>query len=79
MLFNAQAHQYTSRLHNPHRFMAHRVQHNNSRGPYKGGIKMHPDATLEDVERQAATWQHQTACCACSFLRAWCCRASMCD
>lgn len=40
-------------------FMAHRVQHNNSRGPYKGGIKMHPDATLEDVESLASlnTWK----------------------
>jgi hypothetical protein len=29
---------------------AHRVQHNNARGPYKGGIKYHPDADLADVE-----------------------------
>jgi hypothetical protein len=32
-------------------FMAHRVQHNNSRGPFKGGFKYHPEASLDDVER----------------------------
>jgi hypothetical protein len=31
--------------------MAHRVQHNNSRGPFKGGFKFHPEASLDDVER----------------------------
>ncbi|KIY95463.1 Glutamate dehydrogenase A [Monoraphidium neglectum] len=30
--------------------MAHRVQHNNSRGPYKGGFKYHPEADLADTE-----------------------------
>lgn len=40
-------------------FMAHRVQHNNSRGPFKGGFKYHPDATLEDIESLASlnTWK----------------------
>jgi hypothetical protein len=33
--------------------MAHRVQHNNSRGPFKGGFKYHPEATLDDTERCA--------------------------
>lgn len=32
-------------------FSAHRVQHNNSRGPFKGGFKYHPEADLADVER----------------------------
>jgi hypothetical protein len=34
--------------------MAHRVQHNNSRGPFKGGFKYHPEASLADVERSVA-------------------------
>uniref|UniRef100_A0A383WAP6 Glutamate dehydrogenase n=1 Tax=Tetradesmus obliquus TaxID=3088 RepID=A0A383WAP6_TETOB len=40
-------------------FMAHRVQHNNSRGPFKGGFKYHPEASLDDVESLANlnTWK----------------------
>eukprot|EP00879_Flechtneria_rotunda_P003623 GHRR01003860.1.p1 GENE.GHRR01003860.1~~GHRR01003860.1.p1 ORF type:complete len:417 (+),score=105.87 GHRR01003860.1:112-1362(+) len=40
-------------------FMAHRVQHNNSRGPFKGGFKYHLEASLEDVEGLASlnTWK----------------------
>ncbi|GBF99966.1 glutamate dehydrogenase [Raphidocelis subcapitata] len=40
-------------------FMAHRVQHNNSRGPFKGGFKFHPSADLEDTEGLASinTWK----------------------
>ncbi len=34
---------------------AYRVQFNNSRGPYKGGIRFHPDADLEEVKALAAT------------------------
>jgi len=28
-------------------FEGYRVQHNNALGPYKGGIKYHPEVTLE--------------------------------
>lgn len=40
-------------------FSAHRVQHNNSRGPFKGGIKYHPDATIDDIRSLASinTWK----------------------
>lgn len=38
-------------------FLAHRVQHNNSRGPFKGGFKYHPEATLDDIERYGRTAQ----------------------
>jgi len=30
-------------------FTGYRAQHNNFRGPYKGGIRYHPDATLDEV------------------------------
>lgn len=30
-------------------FTGYRVQHNNFRGPYKGGIRYHPDVNLEEV------------------------------
>lgn len=30
-------------------FMGCRVQHNDARGPYKGGIRYHPNVTLDEV------------------------------
>ncbi len=36
-------------------FQAYRVQHNNARGPYKGGIRFHPQVTLDEV-KALATW-----------------------
>lgn len=33
---------------------AYRVQFNNARGPYKGGIRFHPDANIEEVRALAA-------------------------
>jgi len=35
-------------------FRGYRVQYNNSRGPYKGGIRFHEDADLEEVKALAA-------------------------
>jgi len=32
------------------KFKAFRVQHNNKRGPYKGGIRFHPGVTLDEVK-----------------------------
>ncbi len=36
-------------------FKGYRVQHNNTRGPYKGGLRYHPDVSLDDV-RGLASW-----------------------
>src|SRR6185369_5635382 len=36
-------------------FVAYRSQHNNSRGPYKGGIRFHPGVTKEEV-MALSTW-----------------------
>lgn len=36
-------------------FPAYRVQFNNARGPYKGGIRFHPNADIEEVKALAAT------------------------
>ncbi|MDP6612506.1 MAG: Glu/Leu/Phe/Val dehydrogenase [Candidatus Hydrothermarchaeota archaeon] len=36
-----------------HMFTGYRVQYNNARGPTKGGIKFHPDLTLDDVQNLA--------------------------
>jgi glutamate dehydrogenase (NAD(P)+) len=40
-------------------FTGYRVQHSISRGPGKGGIRFHPDVTLDEVEALAAwmTWK----------------------
>ena len=36
-------------------FQGYRVQHNDARGPNKGGIRFHPSETLDTV-RALATW-----------------------
>jgi glutamate dehydrogenase/leucine dehydrogenase len=36
-------------------FTAFRSQHNNARGPYKGGIRFHPNVSLEEV-KALSTW-----------------------
>src|SRR3972149_1997980 len=40
-------------------FVGHRVQHNVTRGPAKGGIRYHPEVTLEEVRALGAllTWK----------------------
>jgi glutamate dehydrogenase/leucine dehydrogenase len=40
-------------------FTGYRVQHNNARGPYKGGIRYHPNVTLDEVKALAMwmTWK----------------------
>jgi len=42
-------------------YPAFRVQFNNARGPYKGGIRFHPDADLEEVKALAALMAIKTA------------------
>ena len=39
----------------------YRVQHNGARGPYKGGIRYHPDANLEEVRALASLMTWKTA------------------
>lgn len=39
----------------------YRVQFNNARGPYKGGIRYHPDADIEEVKALAALMAVKTA------------------
>lgn len=36
-------------------FTGYRVQHNNAMGPYKGGLRFHPDVNIDEV-RALATW-----------------------
>ena len=42
-------------------FKGYRVQHNNFRGPYKGGIRYHPQVDLEEVKILSALMSLKTA------------------
>ena len=35
-------------------FDAYRVQHDNSRGPYKGGFRFHQNVSMDDVRRHVS-------------------------
>jgi glutamate dehydrogenase (NAD(P)+) len=42
-------------------FTGYRVQHNGARGPYKGGVRFHPSADLDEVRALAALMTWKTA------------------
>ena len=42
-------------------FTGYRVQHNGARGPYKGGVRFHPNADLNEVRALAALMTWKTA------------------
>jgi glutamate dehydrogenase (NAD(P)+) len=42
-------------------FQGWRIQHNNARGPYKGGIRFHPDVTRDEIRSFAALMTWKTA------------------
>ena len=42
-------------------FTGYRVQHNAARGPYKGGVRYHPDADLDEVRALASLMTWKTA------------------
>jgi glutamate dehydrogenase (NAD(P)+) len=44
-----------------HVFSGYRVQHNGARGPYKGGVRFHPDVDLDEVRALAALMTWKTA------------------
>ncbi len=54
-------HAFDIHLKNGKSFKAYRVQHNNARGPYKGGIRFHKDVTLEEVQTLATLMSLKTA------------------
>ena len=56
------SHQAKLRLSNGQTFTAFRVQHNNSYGPYKGGIRLHPKVTADDSRALATLMSLKTAC-----------------
>ncbi|MEJ7750698.1 MAG: Glu/Leu/Phe/Val dehydrogenase dimerization domain-containing protein [Thermoleophilaceae bacterium] len=44
-----------------HVFSGYRVQHNGARGPYKGGIRFHPEVDLDEVRALAELMSWKTA------------------
>src|SRR3954470_1314386 len=51
-------HQADGRIHV---YSGYRVQHNAARGPYKGGIRYHPEVDLDEVRALAALMSWKTA------------------
>ena len=44
-----------------HVYSGYRVQHNAARGPYKGGVRYHPDVDLDEVRALAQLMSWKTA------------------
>ncbi len=42
-------------------FIGYRVQHNGARGPYKGGVRYHPSANLDEIRALASIMSWKTA------------------
>ena len=50
-----------------HLYSGYRVQHNGARGPYKGGIRFHPEVDLDEVRALAELMTWKTAIVAVPF------------
>ncbi|MBM3668117.1 MAG: glutamate dehydrogenase [Actinobacteria bacterium] len=44
-----------------HTFSGYRIQHNGARGPYKGGIRFHPEVDIDEVRALASLMTWKTA------------------
>src|SRR5439155_1350069 len=44
-----------------HVYSGYRVQHNGARGPYKGGVRFHPEVNLDEVRALASLMTWKTA------------------
>lgn len=54
-------HVFDIKLDNGKSFKAYRIQHNNRRGPYKGGIRYHTDVNLDEIQTLATLMSLKTA------------------
>jgi glutamate dehydrogenase/leucine dehydrogenase len=54
-------HNFDIKLQNGQTYKAFRVQHNNQRGPYKGGIRFHPNVNFDEVRGLATLMTLKTA------------------
>ena len=61
-LINTDAeHNFEIELENGSKHQAYRVQHNNKLGPYKGGIRFHPQVDYDEVKALATLMSFKTA------------------
>jgi glutamate dehydrogenase (NAD(P)+) len=44
-----------------HTFSGYRIQHNGARGPYKGGVRFHPEVDIDEVRALASLMTWKTA------------------
>lgn len=56
-----QTHKFEIELKNGSKHKAYRVQHDNRRGPYKGGLRFHPSVNLDEVSMLATLMTFKTA------------------
>src|SRR3990167_4627938 len=54
-------HQFDIKLDSGKVHKAYRVQHSNKLGPYKGGIRFHPEVDLDEVRALATLMSFKTA------------------
>lgn len=54
-------HQFEIELDSGKKLRAYRVQHNNKLGPYKGGVRFHPDVDLDEARALATLMSLKTA------------------
>lgn len=55
------AHEFEIILENGKKFKAFRMQHSSARGPYKGGIRFHPEVNRDEVQALATLMSFKTA------------------
>jgi glutamate dehydrogenase/leucine dehydrogenase len=61
-LINTDAeHNFEIELSDGNKYQAYRVQHSNKRGPYKGGIRFHPQVDYDEVRALATLMSFKTA------------------
>lgn len=54
-------HVFKIKLNSGKQFDAYRIQHNNKLGPYKGGIRFHPEVSLDEVRALATLMSFKAA------------------
>lgn len=54
-------HEFDIKLSNGQSFKGYRVQHDNRRGPYKGGLRFHPEVNEDEVSTLATLMTFKTA------------------
>jgi glutamate dehydrogenase/leucine dehydrogenase len=56
-----QKHEFELRLKSGQTYKGYRIQHDNRRGPYKGGLRFHPEVNLDEVSTLATLMTFKTA------------------